>query len=167
MDIRTPFRRGIGTALFIGLAIIFQPARGISDHGLDLVLVAVSLAALRMPVIPAAIWGAGAGILQDLSSVSWVGPHVIGNGLAAVMASWSRNRIYRERVFTQGLLVAGAALLQQSLVWALSAWGESAPAPSDAAWLAARTVLATSLAGFVASYALVRVGRRYRDPATA
>ncbi len=154
------------TFLILG-ALVFQPAQGVSDHGLDLVLVTVSLAGLRMPVFPAVLWGMGAGFIQDLCSVSWVGPHLIANGLAAAFSSWARNRIYRERALTQGLVVTGACFLQQLSIWALATWGGSAPSFTDAAALASWTFLATSLFGFAASILLTRFGRRYRDPATA
>lgn len=154
-------------ALLILAALVIQPARGVSDHGLDLVLLVVSLIGLRMPMLQAALWGLASGFVQDLCSVSWVGPHLIGNAAAAMMSSWLKNRIYRERIATQGLLVSGAALLQQLLIWVLLVWDGTAPSRVDAGALLTQTFLATSLAGFAASFLLVRFGRRYRDPATA
>lgn len=152
---------------FVILALVFQPARGVADHGLDLVLAVLVLAAVRMPLTQAILWGMMAGFFQDLSSVMWVGPHLIGNALAAGVSSWLRNRIYRERIMTQGLMVVGACLLQQAMVWMLLVWDGTAPQGTDGIVMMARTVAATSLFGFMASYILVRFGRRYHDPATA
>jgi rod shape-determining protein MreD len=154
-------------AVSLILVLLLQPLRGVSDHGLDLVLVWVALAGLRMTVVPAAALGMTAGMLQDLCSVSWVGLHLTANMLTAIMASSLRSRIYRERVTTQGLLVTGAVLFKQIILWILLNWDQSAPPTSDAWLLAVRTVIATSLVGFAVSYGIVRFGRRYQDPATA
>jgi hypothetical protein len=85
-------------AVIVPTAVILQPVKGVSDHGLDLVLVIVALASLRLAVPAAVAWGLASGLLVDLCSVSWVGPHLIGNAAVAVFASLLRYRIYRERV---------------------------------------------------------------------
>jgi len=154
-------------AALLVLSLLLQPIRGVADHGLDLVLVVVVLGSLRLPLAQAALWGLAAGLIQDLSSISWVGPHMISNSLSAVLAGWMRNRIYRERIFTQGLLVLAAAGFKQFVLWALWAWDGGDPAFGDVLALMGRTLLATTGVGFAASALLVRYGRRYHDPATA
>jgi rod shape-determining protein MreD len=125
------------------------------------------LVGVQRPLLEAALWGAFAGLCQDLLSACGPGPHLAAKMLAGVIAHYFHSIVYKERVPTQALLVACCMLFQQSFLWFyFDSIGEAPPFPR-AIELIVRSVLLTSLAGVVASAWLVRVRRKYNDPATA
>jgi len=144
-----------------------QQLPGVSDAGVDLVLIFTVLAGLRTTLPRAVAWGAFLGFLQDALSAGWVGPHLVSKTLVGLLSSIAQKHTYREKVTTQSFLVLCMASLEQCLIWVLRRWDGTAPAFSDAFLVMEKTVLATFLAGILACFLIVRFRRRRMDPATA
>lgn len=150
------------------LAIFFlQQLPGVAAWGIDLPLLFVILMGLRTTVPKAAGWGFFTGLAQDLLSAGWLGPQTLAKTLTGILASLSKMHIYREKVLTQTFLVFWATLFHQLFIWLLLKWDGSAPPAGDAFWLVLRSLAATTLAGVVVSFFVVRFRRRRYDPATA
>ena len=150
------------------LAIFFvQQLPGVAASGIDLPLVFVILTGLRKTVPQAAGWGFFLGLAQDLLSAGWLGPQTLAKTLTGILASFSKMHIYREKVMTQTFLVFWATLFHQVVIWLLLKWDGSAPPAGDAVWVVFKSLVATTLAGMVASFFVVRFRRRRYDPATA
>ena len=150
------------------LAIFFlQQLPGVAAWGIDLPLLFVILTGLRTNVPKAAGWGFFIGLAQDLLSAGWLGPQTLAKTLTGILASLSKMHIYRERVLTQTFLVFWATLFHQLFIWLLLKWDGTAPPAGDAFGVVWRSLVATTLAGVVVSFFVVRFRRRRYDPATA
>lgn len=150
------------------VALLFvQQLPGVAQWGVDLPLVFVVLVGLRTDVPKAAGWGFLLGFLQDLLSSGWIGPNTIAKTLTGILASLSKWHIYRERVLTQTFLVFAATLIHQVFIWVLLKWDGTAPPAGDAWGILVRSLLATTLAGMIVCFFVVRFRKRRFDPATA
>ncbi len=158
----------ISRQIVLILALLFaQQLPAISTWGIDLPLLFVVLTGLRTTVPKAAGWGFLLGLVQDMLSTSWIGPNTIAKTLTGMLSSVSKRHIYRERVLTQTLLIFGATLFHEAVIWWMLKWDGSAPEIQDVLWICVKTLLATTLAGAVVSFFVVRFRRRRFDPATA
>ena len=150
----------------LGLFFI-QQLPAVAAWGVDLPLLFVVLVGLRTDLPKAAGWGFCLGLLQDLLSSGWIGPNTIAKTLTGVLASLSKRHIYRERVLTQTFLVFVASLFHQVFIWVLLKWDGTAPPAGDALGIVVRSLLATTLAGILVCFFVVRFRKRRFDPATA
>jgi rod shape-determining protein MreD len=155
--------------LFLALAfcLLVQLAPGVSRWGFDIPLVFVALVGVQMPLLEAAVWGALAGLGQDLLSQCGLGPHMAAKMLAGMMAHFFHTIVYKERVAAQALLVTFCMLFQQLFLWMYFHSIGEAPLFPRAVELVARSTVLTGLAGVLASAWLVWRRRQYNDPATA
>jgi rod shape-determining protein MreD len=153
--------------LLLAASLLVQLSPNLSDWGLDLPLVFVALVGVQKPLLEAVAWGILAGISQDLLSACGPGPHMAAKMLAGILAYYFHTIVYKERMATQTLMVACCMVLQQLFLWFYFNSIGAAPPFSQALELFLRSVLLTSLAGFLASAWLVRMRRHYNDPATA
>ncbi len=150
------------------LAIFFvQQLPGVAASGIDLPILFVVLVGLRSEAPAAAGWGFLLGLIQDLLSAGWIGPHTVAKTLVGLLSCLSRRHIYRERVLTQTFLIFCMTLFQQVFIWFLLRWDHSAPRFGNAFDICLRTVLATSLVGILVCFFVVKFRRRRFDPATA
>jgi rod shape-determining protein MreD len=150
------------------LAIFFlQQLPGVAAWGIDLPILFVVLVGLRSEAPAAAGWGFLLGVIQDLLSAGWIGPHTVAKTLVGLFSCLSRRHIYRERVLTQTFLVFCMTLFQQVFIWLLLRWDHSAPRFGNAFDITWRTVLMTSLVGAGVCFFVVKFRRRRFDPATA
>ncbi len=153
--------------LWILTAFYLQQLPGVAGLGIDLPLLFVVLKGVRSNAPAAGGWGFGLGLLQDILSAGWIGPHVVSKTLVGLLSSLSQRHVYRERVLTQTFLIFWMALFQQVFIWLLFRWDGSAPPSVDAFWICAQSVLTTSLAGAGVCFFVVKFRRRRFDPATA
>ena len=154
--------------LFWILSVFFlQQLPGVSTWGIDLPLIFVVLIGLRRGAPEAAGWGFGIGLLQDLLSSGWIGPHAIAKTLVGLISCLSQRHVYRERVLTQTFLIFSMMAFQQIFIWFLLRWDHSAPRWAEAFSLCLDSVPMTTLAGMVVCVFVVKFRRRRFDPATA
>jgi rod shape-determining protein MreD len=154
--------------IFWIFAVFFvQQLPGVATLGLDLPLIFVALVGLRSTVPAAAGWGFLLGLLQDLLSSGWIGPHVLAKTLAGILASLSQRHIYREKVLTQTFLILCVTFFQQFFIWFLLRWDRSAPRWGEAFSICLHTALLNCLVGMMVCVFVVRFRKRRFDPATA
>jgi len=154
--------------IFLIFAVFFfQQLSNVSNMGIDLPLIFVTLMALRTTLIKAVGWGMMVGFLQDALSVTWFGPNFISKILVGLLSSLAQKHIYRERVQTQTGLIFSMILFQQIVVWLLLKWDGTAPPIQDSFHIVFNAVLGTSAIGLLICVVVVRFRRRRMDPATA
>lgn len=154
--------------LFWILGLFFiQQLPAVAAWGVDLPLIFVVLVGLRTDLPRAGGWGFLMGLLQDLLSSGWIGPNTLAKTLTGILACLSKRHIYRERVLTQAFLIAAATLFHQAFIWVLLKWDGTAPPAGDAFGILVRSLMATTLAGVVVCFFVVRFRKRRFDPATA
>ena len=86
----------------------------------DLVMLLVIYVALHHRLFAGAIWGLGAGILEDLYLGHFVGMYAFTLTVVALLSSWLAQRWYRENFPLINLLVFVISFLGQLLVGFLS-----------------------------------------------
>lgn len=139
----------------------------VADWGVDLPLIFVILIGIRSNAPQAAGWGFVTGALQDLLSSGGIGINTISKTFVGMGASFLKMHIYRERILTQTFLIAGLSIFHEIFSYLLMRWDGEAPRAEDAFWICTRSVLSTTLAGFIVCVFVVRFRRRRFDPATA
>lgn len=153
--------------LWLFLIFFVQQLPLVADWGIDLPLIFVILTGIRSDLPKAASWGFATGALQDLLSSGGIGINTISKTFAGLGASFLKMHVYRERVLTQTLLIAGLSIFHEIFSYLLMRWDGEAPRAEDAFWICARSVLLTTFAGLIVCVFIVRFRRRRFDPATA
>jgi rod shape-determining protein MreD len=154
------------TIILSVIALFFQQFYGFSEFGVDFLLILVVLKGIRTTPANAVVYGGVIGFFQDALSSSWIGPNMVAKILISFLVSLLKKNFYREKIWTQTLLISITMFFQQIIILIILNLCSRQNKIFSISLIFKPTIM-TSIVGALICFVVVQFRHRHYDPATA